>query len=92
MVSATVTLRSAVKSTKVSSRSPPAVQRARVMRGNAARHCSASASTPSALAQRGRDALQHGGDVAAARLGDVSLQARGAPATAAANAAPPAGS
>ena len=68
MVSATVTLRSAVKSTKVSSRSPPAVQRARVMRGNAARHCSAFQHALGA-AQRGRDALQHGGDVAAARLG-----------------------
>ena len=90
-VSATSIFRSAAKSTNESSRSPPAVHLTLATRGNADRHSSASSSVFSARLSAGTTRCSTAVTSPAHASGDVSLHARGAPATAAANAHPPAG-
>ena len=73
------------------SRSPPAVHRKRVIRGNALRHSSASSKTSSARRSRGTTLWSTAARSPPHASREVSFHAHGAPATAAANAHPPRG-
>ena len=78
-----------VKSVNDISRSPPAVHRTRVIRGNALRHSSASSRISSARRSRGVTRCNTADRSPPHASIEVSFHAHGAPATAAANAHPP---